>query len=198
VQAELGTIYCDVERFADAIPLLEGALRKGYKNPEGAWAGKNALLTAYLRTGKTTAATALAAEQVGAARQQFPADSPWLGVALADTGKALLDGKAYAAAEPLLRESLSLGEKLAPDGWDTHHARSLLGGVLLGQRKYAAAEPLLRHGYEGLRRTQGGIMREVKDAALRGALERLVQLYDAWGKPGEAATWRKELEKAKE
>ena len=70
--------------------------------------------------------------------------------------------------------------------------------MLLGQQKYAAAEPLLRNGYEGLRRTQGGIVREVKDATLRGALERLVQLYDAWGKPDEAAKWRKELDKAKE
>jgi len=63
--------------------------------------------------------------------------------------QGLLDGKAYDAAEPLLRESLSLGEKPGPDAWDTHHARALLGGALLGQRKYAAAEPLLLTGYEG-------------------------------------------------
>jgi len=29
------------------------------------------------------------------------------------------------------------------------------------------------------------------------ALERLVQLYDAWGKPDQAAKWRQELEAAK-
>jgi hypothetical protein len=29
------------------------------------------------------------------------------------------------------------------------------------------------------------------------ALERLVQLYDAWGKPDEAARWRQELEAAR-
>jgi len=32
---------------------------------------------------------------------------------------------------------------------------------------------------------------------LTEALERLVQLYDAWGKKEEAAKWRKELEAAK-
>jgi tetratricopeptide (TPR) repeat protein len=199
-QVDLGIDYCDAGRFAGAIPLLEEALRKGYKDhdPDGAWVGKNALLTAYLRTGKTTEATALATEQVGVARRRHSADSPWLGVALADIGKALMDGKAYAAAEPLLRESLSLGEKLGPDAWDTHHARSLLGGVLLGQQKYADAEPLLLNGYEGLRRTQAEIVREVKGVTLRGALERLVQLYDTWGQPDEAAKWRKELEKATE
>ena len=168
------------------------------RTPNGSWVVGNALLTAYVRTGKTTEATALATEQVRAAREQFPADSPWLGVALADTGKALLDAKAYDAAEPLLRESLSLGEKLGPDAWDTHHARSLLGGVLLGQQKYAAAEPLLLDGYEGLRRTQAGIVRHIKDMMLRDARGRLVQLYDAWDKPDEAAKWRKDLETAKE
>ena len=46
--------------------------------------------------------------------------------------------------------------------------------------------------------TQAGIIPQVRDMMLRAALERLVQLYDAWGKPDEAAKWRKELEKAKE
>jgi eukaryotic-like serine/threonine-protein kinase len=193
-QAELGVIYCRAGRFADAIPLLEEAHRKDYKDPEGAWVVGNTLLTAYAATGKTTEATALTTEQVRAARQQFAADNPWLGINLAAIGKALLDGKAYDAAEPLLRESLSLGEKLSPDALDTHHARALLGGVLLGQQKYADAEPLLRNGYEGLRRPHPGIVRQVKDVVLRDALERLVQLYDAWDKPDEAAKWRKELE----
>jgi len=49
-----------------------------------------------------------------------------------------------------------------------------------------------------LRRTQAQIERPDKDERMRDALERLVQLYDAWGKPDEAAKWRKELEKANE
>jgi hypothetical protein len=32
---------------------------------------------------------------------------------------------------------------------------------------------------------------------LREALERLVQLYDAWNRPADAARWRKELEALK-
>src|SRR5262249_53396004 len=99
-QADLGGSYCDAGRFADAIPLLEEVHPKGRGDPELAWVG-NALLTAYARTGKTTEAVALGTEQVRAARQRFPADSLMLAAALADTGKALLDAKAYAAAEPL-------------------------------------------------------------------------------------------------
>jgi hypothetical protein len=56
----------------------------------------------------------------------------------------------------------------------------------------------LRNGYEGLRRTQAQVARPDKDVRTRDALERLAQLYDAWGKPDEAAKWRTELEKTKE
>ncbi|HZL87205.1 MAG TPA: tetratricopeptide repeat protein [Pirellulaceae bacterium] len=196
MQADLGAMYCDTESFADAIPLLEEVHRKGRMDPELAWIG-SALLAAYALTGKTTEATALAAEQVQAARQQFPADSPQLATALADTAKALLDAKVYADAESLLREILSFREKTAATFWATHHTQSLLGAALLGQEKYAAAEPPLLQGYAGLREREAAIPSEVKSYPIQ-ALERLVQLYDAWDKPDEAAKWRKELEKSRE
>ena len=47
--------------------------------------------------------------------------------------------------------------------------------------------------YEGLKQNEAQIPPEEKDALLRDAVARLVQLYDAWGKPDEAAKWRKEL-----
>ena len=59
MQAELGAVYCDVGRFADAIPLLEEVQEKSRGNPELAWAG-NALLTAYVGAGKKAEAVALA------------------------------------------------------------------------------------------------------------------------------------------
>src|SRR5262249_53940922 len=104
-QADLGLIYCDAGRFADAIPLLEESHRKHYKAPEGAWVAANALLPVYGRTGKPRKPPALPTDHRGPPPQQVPADSPWLGVRLAEIGKALLDAQAYAAAEPLLRES---------------------------------------------------------------------------------------------
>jgi tetratricopeptide (TPR) repeat protein len=100
-QAQLGVVYREAGRVADAIPLLDDAHQKGRKHPELAWVG-NALLTAYVQAGKKAEATALVAAQVGAARKRFPADSLPLAAALADVGKALLDAKAYADAEPLL------------------------------------------------------------------------------------------------
>jgi hypothetical protein len=60
--------------------------------------------------------------------------------------------KAFADAEPLLREFLTICAKQEPDAWTTFNTMSLLGGALLGQKKYADAEPLLVKGYEGMKK----------------------------------------------
>jgi hypothetical protein len=81
---------------------------------------------------------------------------------------------------------------------DLADLQSLFGECLVRQRKFAEAEPLLLAGYKGMkqradRRDQpGGSPPTVR---LTEALERLVRLYEATGKPDEAARWRKELEK---
>ena len=93
------------------------------------------------------AALHLVAELAGSAIEH---DGQLAGL-LAQTGSTLLDVKAWADAEPILRESLAIGVKKQPDDWTTFHARSLLGGALLGQKKYADAEPLLLQGYEGMK-----------------------------------------------
>jgi hypothetical protein len=82
-----------------------------------------------------------------------------------------------------------------PDAWTTFNTRSLLGEALHGQKRYADAEPLLRAGYEGLKRRQAQIPPQDKDR-LTDALRRLVRLYEARGKPDEAARWRQELDAA--
>jgi eukaryotic-like serine/threonine-protein kinase len=65
----------------------------------------------------------------------------------------------------------------------------MLGGSLLGQKQYAAAEPLLLAGYEGMKQRAADIPK-LGQARLSEALDRLVELYDAWGKKDEAAKWR--------
>jgi len=63
---------------------------------------------------------------------------------------------------------------------------------LLGQKDYAKAEQLLRDGYEGLQQHEAKIPRPAKPR-LREAMERLAQLYEAWGKPDKAAEWKQKL-----
>ena len=68
------------------------------------------------------------------------------------------------------------------------------GACLLGQKNYPDAERLLRQGYEELRQHEASIPASFRRVRLTESMERLVQLYDATGKPEEAAKWRKQLE----
>jgi Tetratricopeptide repeat. len=190
-QLDLGANYCDVGRFADAIALLEEVYQKDRQERPLARVG-TVLLTAYVRAGKTTEANALASKLVEDARQRFSPHSPQLAAALEEVGQALLEIKDYGQAESLLRESMSLGDRHFPESWHRHHARSLLGGALLGQQKFKEAEPLLLEGYVGMQAREDQIPGDA-NVPLTQAEERLVQLYDAWNKPDQAAQWRRRL-----
>jgi tetratricopeptide (TPR) repeat protein len=111
-------------------------------------------------------------------------------------GWGLLRQRKYAEAEPLLRETLARRVKHQPDNWTTFNTRSQLGGSLLGQKKYAEAEPLLVKGYEGMKARAKTIPAAAKDR-LPEAAERLVELYDALGRPEEAERWQQELKAVK-
>jgi hypothetical protein len=110
-------------------------------------------------------------------------------------GWDLVEQRKYTEAETPLRECLAIDQKNPRDDWTHFDAQRLLGGSLLGQKKYAEAEPLLLAGYQGLKRHEAKIPPDRK-RSLPEALEWLVQLYEATGKPGEAAKWRKELKAA--
>jgi TolA-binding protein len=103
----------------------------------------------------------------------------------------------YGPAEEHLHECLKAREARQPNAWTTANARSLLGGALLGQKRYTEAEPLLLEGHEGLRQQASNIPRAVRQQRLTEAVERLVRLYDAWGKKDKADEWRKKLGEAK-
>ncbi len=120
-------------------------------------------------------------------------ESPAYARGLEGLGSNLLRQKKYADAEPILRQCLTIDQKTQPEAWTTFDTKSLLGGSLLGREKYTEAEPLLLAGYEGMKQREAKIPANSK-FHLTEALERLVQLYDAWGKPDEAAKWRKEME----
>jgi non-specific serine/threonine protein kinase/serine/threonine-protein kinase len=94
----------------------------------------------------------------------------------------------YAEAEALLREALSVREeKLPPEHWRLFEVKSLLGEALSGQGKFQEAEPLLLAGYEGIKDNKA-----VPAQRKRVARERLERLYEAWGKPDQAAAWHAE------
>jgi hypothetical protein len=109
----------------------------------------------------------------------------------------LLEQKKWTEAEPLLRECQGIREKTHPDDWSTFNTQSMLGGSLLDQKKYDEAEPLIVSGYEGMKSREPKIPPPGKPH-LTDATERVIKLYEVWGKKDKAAEWRAKLAKPSE
>jgi hypothetical protein len=62
-----------------------------------------------------------------------------------------------------------------------------------GQKRFEAAEPLLLEGYAGLKQQELTVPPSERKS-IREAVERLVELYEAWSKPAQAAEWKQKLE----
>jgi hypothetical protein len=111
---------------------------------------------------------------------------------MAQLGRNLIRQRKWIEAESLLRECLAIREKIQADDRATFDTRSLLGASLLGQGRFAEAEPLLLAGYEGLKVREAGLKAWRPEDPDKGAMS-IVSLYEAWGRPKEAAAWRAKL-----
>jgi hypothetical protein len=158
------------------------------------------LIRVYQLERRHTEAAALLVESLATARKVHEADHPVVSTTLQLLGRNLLEEKKYVEAEQHLRECLQgvvrgRSRRLTRNGTPVF-VQGLLGESLLGQLKYAEAEPLLLASYDGLRdATDAGDPELIPARERLGivALERIVRLYDAWGQPGRAESWRKEL-----
>jgi tetratricopeptide (TPR) repeat protein len=162
------------------------ATSKGASQPETA-AVRNQLAVAYRMASRATEAAKLFDRNL---------NTPAQAAALAVRGSMLLNEKKPAEAELMLRDCLTIRQKIAPDDWSTFDTRSHLGQALLDQNKFADAEPMLVTGYEGMKARQTSIPAGEKPRMLK-ALERVVKLYELWGKADEAMKWRNDLEAVK-
>ena len=198
--ASLGWTLRDLKQWDEIIPLLEEAYQRSKEHPPMAWVGP-ALLKAYTKAadpakpGDTARVVALTREMIAAARATLPKDSPELARQLASFGWTLLYLKQWDEADPVIREALTIREKVQPDAWTTFNAKSMLGAALLGRKKLAEAEPLLLEGYRGMKDREAAIPPQGK-ARIPEALERLAQLYEAKGNESEAAEWKAKFDAA--
>jgi len=189
----LGADYKDAGRLKEAIPLLEEVYRASKKHPRLSSYGAH-LAAAYMQAGETAKLADMLQEQLTEARKTLPKGSPQLAGQLALIGLALLEQKKWAEAEPLLRECLTIREKMQPDAWTTFNTQSMLGGALLGQKMYAEAEPLLLKGYEGMKQREKTIPPQAS-TRISESLDRLIELYTVTNRPDEAKKWRAERAK---
>ena len=89
-------------------------------------------------------------------------------------------------AEPLLREALNVLEPRVPR--QSNSMATMLGNLgecVTAQGRYAEAEPLLRESYQTIK-----AVHVAQSPVLDEARQHLISLYDAWGKPEQAALYR--------
>jgi serine/threonine protein kinase len=200
----LAADYFCTGRLAEARPLYESSLKLakaklGPNHPHTIDA-LTGLADVYTAQKETSRAEALLMEALAATkdRQKVAPLAPLtLAGVQAALGDCLLREGKFAAAEPALRECLAVQQKNAANDWATFQAQSLLGGALLGQKEFTEAEPLLQAGYEGMKKCEVKIYAPDK-FRLSDAAERLVKLYDAWGKKDRADLWRKKLDEERQ
>ncbi len=108
-----------------------------------------------------------------------------LAESLDDLGLILINSGKPARAEPYLREALTIRRTINSKGHPQVAAASgLLGECLTKQKRYREAEPLLIESYNDVKSSPGA------QGPVTIETQRLLKLYEAWGKPDLAARYR--------
>jgi tetratricopeptide (TPR) repeat protein len=187
----LGTLYRCLGRYTQAEPLLTKALEVrrrvlGEDHPDTI-TSRNDLAALYRGEARYAEAGVLFTSVLEARRRVLGPAHPDTTDVMALLAEVRLRQKQYGAAESLLREALS--NDAAVDSWRRYRSQSLLGASLAGQSKYAESESPLVSGYQGMIQRKATIPFEDR-LALTQAGDRIVELYEGWGKPEKAAEWR--------
>jgi serine/threonine-protein kinase len=173
---------------ADATLREAEAIQRKFLNPSSLWLGdnlRNQAISYYQQgryaesLGKVTETLKIYRESFGPYYDNYPTALIINGLILAKTGQAR-------EGEKILREAVKIRTESLPN---EHHwvalANSALGECLTIQKRYNEAEPLLLNSYEALKISQGA-----DNPRTTIALQRLINLYDAWNKPDQAAPYR--------
>lgn len=198
---QLALLYKAMGKLADAIKLHEETLRRrratlGADHPDTVTSIGN-LVSTYLAAEQPEKSLRLLPEFLAGKRKQLGPESARMAYLLVNVAQDLLLHQQSREAEKLGRAGLEILQRKEPNDHQTCDAQALLGRTLLAQGKYAEAEPLLLQGYDGMKRRAAGRSSDAQ-RQLRAAARALVQLYEAWGKPVQAAHWRQELPETNE
>ncbi len=190
--SNLGVAYKDAGRLTEAMPILKDTWKRrqaklGPDHPETLVSLSN-LAGAYQAAGRTADALPLYEEALKRRRATRGPDHPQTLRSINSLARAYLADRP-ALAEPLLRQAIPIYEKKLPDDWRRFETEYLLGASLLGQKKYADAEPWLLRGVDGLKARAAKIPAPSRQV-LPEARDRIIRLYEAWGRKEKAAEWR--------
>jgi serine/threonine-protein kinase len=133
---------------------------------------------------KVTETLKIYRESFGPYYDNYPTALIIQGLILAKTGQPQ-------EGEKILREAVKIRTDLLPKG---HYwvalTNSALGECLTIEKRYNEAEPLLLESYEALKSSQGA-----SNPRTQIALQRLITLYEEWGRLDAASAYRDKLSK---
>jgi serine/threonine protein kinase/tetratricopeptide (TPR) repeat protein len=189
----LGGAYFKLKRYDETIALLQKvlAMRRTMLGEESMAVARTLtnMGTVYTQAGDYAAAEAAYRDSIGRLKRTLGADHPDVSIALYNLAGLFKAKGDYAAAEQTCREALALAlRKLGEQHPHTADVRVRLGAVLVAVGRYAEAETLLVQGRAAREKLSGP-----DHGNTRKAVEELVKLYEAWGKPEKAAALRSSL-----
>ncbi|GAB5518793.1 MAG: hypothetical protein RhofKO_10440 [Rhodothermales bacterium] len=105
-------------------------------------------------------------------------------------GHLLHDTDRHSEAEALFADAITIGtDAFGPEHWRTAEAQSALGRCLTDQGRHEEAEAALTASHALL-------LAGERTDAVETARQRLYDLYTAWGRPDQAATWEQPLQQS--
>jgi serine/threonine-protein kinase len=136
--------------------------------------------------GKQDEAEKLAREAVDLGQKLLGNEHPYVAAWLATLAEVRLSQGNIHDATAISEQALAFPkEKLAADSRYRARLEGTLGAILLSEKKYTESEPLLLDGYKVLAAQEKGLR------STERILQRIVNLYWAWGKPDKAAEYQK-------
>jgi eukaryotic-like serine/threonine-protein kinase len=179
--------------YAEAESLHRQALamrRELLGNDHPAVAGSLSNLASLLQEqGRLPEAEALYREALVIQQKALGPDHPRIASTLFGLGSLLVDRGDAPGAEPLLRRCLQIrGQAYPADSWQVARGRNALGYCLRTEGRYAEAETLLVASLPILTRASSLTLKQKQQA-----IRRVVDLYEKWNKPAQAATYRAKL-----
>lgn len=187
VEYQRGNFEAATERFEEGLAIRRKALGDDHHDVA---ASLNNLGSVQFRQQRYDEALAIFREVVAIDRRKLGNDHPELAITIGNLATVTQGSGDAQGAEPLYREALAIAEaSLEPGHGGVARARSQLGGNLQLQERYREAEPYLLQAYESYFDSGGA-----EDRRTRRAAERLVKLYEAWGKPERAEPYRTAVE----
>ena len=198
----LGVLLLNLDRPQEAEALFRSAYESSQTqlNPvhEVRMKSTSNLIDALLALEQPAEATPLCHELIAVRRGMDPPQPGLVAQTLEQLGHAQYRQGQYAAARDAWQECVDLRAGISSKHWLTNRARSELGESLLSLGQFVEAEALLLDSYNALVAQHGEIPQVAGKGCIDNARQRIVALYEVWGRPDDAAKWREGSVSAKE